>query len=263
MENTNNPFDFAKLPNSFLSLINKPELAFQFFDMLPTPIEIFGADGVVIYLNRAWAEMVNIKDIYLVVGVYNYKTDPVCLEITGQEFVDRVFRGEAVTYPDFPAPIQDVYDRGVIDEKPWEAATMDMFFLPIWDGDQFVCSICFATVKNMYKGRADIVDAKKYIDQHWLDEFDPDTVAKSVNISPAHLRALFKQHAGMTMHDYYKKVKVDHIKGKLADRNLSIAEAFGACGENSRGAFVRTFKELTGMTPTEYRASINNSLADK
>jgi len=168
----NNPFDFTKLPDSFLSMINKPELAFQFFDMLPTPIEIFGADGVVTYLNRAWAEMVSIKDIYLVVGDYNFKTDPVCREIMGDEFVDRVFRGEAVTFPDFPAPIQDVYDRGVIDEKPWEAATMDMFFLPIWDGDQFICSICFATVKNMYKGRADIVDAKKYIESHWQEEYD-------------------------------------------------------------------------------------------
>jgi len=107
----------------------------------------------------------------------------------------------------------------------------------------------------MYQGRQDVVKAKEYIDNHWLDEFDSKAVGKALNISHAHLRALFKQHAGMTMHDYYKKVKVGHVKGKLADRNLSIAEAFTACGEDSRGAFVRTFKELTGMTPTEYRNS--------
>ena len=252
----NNQFDFTKLPDSFLSMINKPELAFQFFDMLPTPIEIFGADGVVTYLNRAWAEMVSIKDIYLVVGDYNFKTDPVCREIMGDEFVDRVFRGEAVTFPDFPAPIQDVYDRGVIDEKPWEAATMDMFFLPIWDGDQFICSICFATVKNMYKGRADIVDAKKYIESHWQEEYDQNAVAKSVNMSVSQLYNLFKQHVGMAPGDYYKQVKVKHIKEKLADKNLTIADAFAACGEDSRSSLRKVFKEMTGMSPKEYKASI-------
>jgi len=34
------------------------------------------------------------------------------------------------------------------------------------------------------------------------------------------------------------------------------AGIFIACGEDSRGAFVRTFKELTGMTPTEFRNSL-------
>jgi YesN/AraC family two-component response regulator len=107
----------------------------------------------------------------------------------------------------------------------------------------------------MYKGRADIVDAKKYIDEHWMDEFDQEALAKAVKVSLSHLRSLFKQHTGETMNDYYKKVKVGHIKEKLMDKNLLIAEAFSLCGEDNRGAFVRTFKELTGMTPSEYRNS--------
>jgi len=252
----NNQYDFTTLTDSFRAMINNGELMFQIFDLFPIPIEVFAPDGISMYVNRATMEMVNNTDPSLIVGKYNYKNDPVCLEIMGQEVVDKVFRGESVFFPDFPAPIQDVLDRGVIEEKPWEAATMDLFFLPVWDGDKFLCSICLFIIKNIYKGRADIVDAKKYIEQHWIDEFDPAAVAKSVNLSPPYLRALFKQHTGMTMHDYYKKVKVDHIKEKLADRNLSIAEVFNACGENSRGAFVRTFKDLTGMTPTEYRNSL-------
>lgn len=57
----------------------------------------------------------------------------------------------------------------------------------------------------------------------------------------------------MTMHDYYIKVKVDRIKEKPADRSYNVKEAFAACGEDSRSGFARTFKELTGMTPSEYR----------
>jgi len=61
------------------------------------------------------------------------------------------------------------------------------------------------------------------------------------------------------MHDYYKKVKVDHIKERLRDKSLNIAEVFALCGEDNRGALGRTFKELTGMTPRGYRNSLNKT----
>jgi len=256
MERTNNHYDFTKLSESFQTLIRNPELTFQFFDMLPTPIEIWGSDGTTIYVNQACMEMVNCKDASLLVGKYNLWNDPVCLEIMSKEVIDRIFRGEHVTFPDFPAPIQDVKDRGVIDEKPWEAATMDLYFLPIWDGDTFTCTICFFTVKSMYKGRADIVDAKKYIESHWQEEYDQNAVAKSVNMSVSQLYNLFKQHVGMAPGDYYKQVKVKHIKEKLADKTLTIADAFAACGEDSRSSLRKVFKEMTGVSPKEYKADI-------
>jgi len=252
----NSQYDFSKLSDSFQALIGNKELSFQFYDMFPFPVEIFGAKGTTVFLNRAFLDWNDVKDANLIVGIYNLWKDPVCLEIMGKKVIDGIFNGETVTFPDFPVPIHDLVDRSVIDEKPYESAYTDLFFFPIWDGDRLAYVVCVFIVKRMYQGRQDVVKAKEYIDNYWLDEFDSKAVSKALNISHAHLRALFKQHAGMTMHDYYKKVKVDHVKGKLADRNLSIAEAFAACGEDSRGAFVRTFKELTGMTPTEFRNSL-------
>jgi transcriptional regulator GlxA family with amidase domain len=111
-------------------------------------------------------------------------------------------------------------------------------------------------VKNVYSGKPEIANAKKYIDEHWLDEFDVEAVAKFVCVSPKHLNMLFKSNTGMTMNDYYKKIKVDRIKEKLIDKNLTVAEVFSLCGEDNRGAFGRTFKDLTRMTPTEYRNSL-------
>lgn len=251
----NSSYDFKKLSESFQSLIKNPDLTFQFFDLLPTPIEIFDADGTSMYVNQAAMVMSGCTDASLLIGKYNLWKDPVCNEICGKDVIDRVFRGEAVTFSDFPAPIQDVLDRGVIETKPWESATMDLFFLPIWDGGQFVCTICFFTVKSMYMGRADVAQTKEYIDKHWQDRFDPKEVAKSVSMSVRQLYSLFRQHTGMTPGSYYKQVKVDHIKERLLDKDLTIAEAFAACGEDSRGTYARVFKEIVGMSPKEYRAS--------
>ena len=70
-------------------------------------------------------------------------------------------------------------------------------------------------------------------------------------------RALIRNQAlDYQILDYHKKVKLDHIKEKLMDKNLTIAEAFSFCGEDNRGTYTRTFKEMTGMTPTEYRNNL-------
>jgi AraC-like DNA-binding protein len=254
----NNQIEFEKLSEPFKALIGNGRLNYQLLDLLPMPVEIFAPDGMCIFINRAWMELNGITDACMAIGIgkYNLKHDPVCLEILGQECIDKIFNGETVSIPDFPVPIKEAINRGVIGKKPFEAATMDMFLLPLWDGDVFACTICFATVKNIYHGKPEVAESKKYIDEHWQDEFSENDIAKAANVSPRHLRLLFRNNTGTTMYDYYKSVKVDHIKEKLADRNLTVAEAFSFCGLDSRGGFGKIFKQLTGMTPREYKDSL-------
>jgi AraC-like DNA-binding protein len=244
----------AGLSEQYRALIGNPELAHQMYDLMPMPINIFAPDGTAIFVNRASMKMVNCTDANLLVGKYNLKYDPVCLGIFGQEVMDRIFRGEAVPIPDFPAPIQDVAQRGVIDEKPYQAAAMDLFCLPIWDGGVFVCTICFFTVKNAYEGRADVGKAKAYIRENWREKFDIGAVtAAAGRVNERQLYRMFKEATGITPFEYYRKVKLEKIQEKLMDGSLEVGEAFAACGVDSKGTYFRLFKEKTGMTPTEYR----------
>jgi len=201
-------------------------------------------------------ELNNVPDASLFVGNYNGQTDPLMIEIIGQEALDRIRRGEIVSFRDFPAPIEDVVNRGITEGKPWEAATMDLFFLPLWDGDVFKCSVCFFTVKNKYQGRSDIAKAREYIEIHWRDEFDLDKVAQAANLSSRHFRRLFTELVGETPQEFYQKIKIEKIKEKLLDGNLSIEQAFKACGVDSRGRYLKHFKEETGCNPSEYRKAI-------
>jgi AraC-like DNA-binding protein len=248
------PSTLAGLSESFKALTGNPELMHQVLDLHPIPIEIFAPDGLSIFVNRAYMEMLHLQDANLLVGTYNLKNDPVCLEIFGQDVIDSMFRGESFLYSGFPVPVQDMVNRDVLDEKPYEAATMDVFVLPVWDGGAFVCTICFFTVKNVYEGRADIVRAKAYIREHWLAKFDMAAlVAATGSVSERHFRRLFKEVTSITPHAYYQKVKLEKIREKLMDSTLSVAEAFTACGVDSHGAYFRLFKEKTGMSPTDYR----------
>jgi len=252
-----NHTDMDKLSAPFRALIGNAGLNYQILDLLPIPIEIFSPDGLCIFQNRAAMEFQGISDANDIVGKYNYNNDPICLEIMGQDVYDRVSRGEVVSFPNFPVPIQDIVDRGVIEEKPFEAATMDLFFLPIWDCDTFVCTIMFCTVRNVYHGRDDILKAKEYVESHWLDDFDLDKAAGSANLSRHHFTRIFKEVSGDTPLRYYKKIKIKKIQEKLFDGNLTVEQAFAACGVEYRGAYLRLFKEITGKTPTEYRKDNN------
>jgi len=240
------------LSEVFEKLINSPALNLQVYDTLPIPIEIFAPDGTCVFYNKAAKELNGISDATLFIGKYNLKNDPVCLEIIGQEYMDSIFRGEPGLYPDFPVPIQEVVDRGAIDEKPFKAAMMDIHTQPVWDGDTFVCTICLFIVKHIYHGRAEMIKAQEYMDENWFESFDREKIAAAAGVSPCHFSRMFKQYSGMTPQDYYQKIKVDKIKEKLLDPNLTITQAFAECGVDSKGKYYQHFKDVAGMTPTEY-----------
>jgi AraC-like DNA-binding protein len=233
------------------------EAWFQVLDMFPIPIEIFSPDGTVVFVNRSHLDFINCKEPSLVIGKYNVLKDPVCMDQLGyRDELQRAFKGEMVMVKGFPAPIHDLVERNVINEKPFEKATMDLYLYPIWKDDKLHLVVCVFVIRSLYLGRPDVIKAKEYIDKNWQGKYDPKAVAKSVNMSVAQLYNLFKQHIGMTPGDYHKKVKVEQIKAKLADKSLSIKEVFVACGEDSRSWLSTVFKKLTGMSPKQYRENL-------
>ena len=230
------------------------EFWFQSLDFFPLPVEVFAPDGTSLFLNRMGLAMNNISDPDLVVGKYNLLKDPVCNDQMGMRAsIQKAFSGEAVVCPDVVVPIQDLVDRGVISEKPFEKSFADFYLYPIKYSGKLVFVIFFYVVKKMYYGRPYVVKAREYIDTNWLEKFDPRAVAKHVNMSVNQLYSIFKKHTGMTPGDYYRSCKVEHIKKALADKNVSVKEAFMACGEDSQGWIKKVFKDVTGFTPLEWR----------
>ena len=242
----------------FQMLPDNREFVFRFLDNFPIPVEIFTPDGTVIFINRAGMELNNIADLNLVVGKYNLLNDPVCNDQLGlRENIQKAFGGEAVFSSDVIAPLQDLMDRGVINEKPFEKSVMDFHLYPVKHNDVLAFVVFVSIVKKLYYGQPDLARVKEYIDSHWRSEFNSHAVAESLDMSERQLYKLFKKHTGMTPGEYYRRCKVERIKEKLADRNVNIKEAFLSCGEDSRGRIARTFKEITGMSPRKYRESLS------
>ena len=157
---------------------------------------------------------------------------------------------------DVDAPIQNLVDRGVVSEKPFEKSSMDFHLYPIKDGGKVAFVVYVCNIKKLYHGREDLARAREYMDSHWQDEYDRNAVARAAGIGVTQLYACFKQYAGMTPGEYHKRVKVDMVKDRLRNKNLSVKDVFIQCNVNDHSSFSRLFKRITGLSPTQFRKEL-------
>lgn len=67
----------------------------------------------------------------------------------------------------------------------------------------------------------------------------------------------FKKHTNKSFFDFLKAYRVEHACKQLAQSKAQpITEIAEGCGFQSQSNFNRRFKEIKGMTPTQYRKSI-------
>ena len=101
----------------------------------------------------------------------------------------------------------------------------------------------------------EIWKARKFIEEHSGDELSLRKVAKAVNISANHLSEKFKQVTGINFVDYIARARFEKTRDLLLSSNRRISEIAFAAGFQSLSQFNRVFKNLSGKSPTEYRAA--------
>ncbi|ERI93591.1 transcriptional regulator, AraC family [Clostridiales bacterium oral taxon 876 str. F0540] len=82
-----------------------------------------------------------------------------------------------------------------------------------------------------------------------------EDLANSLNISKGYASDCFKKHMGTTIMQYAKKIKVERAKTLLLNSTSSILEIASLLGFYDQSHFTKAFKELVGVTPTEFRNS--------
>ncbi len=78
-------------------------------------------------------------------------------------------------------------------------------------------------------------------------------MAQSVNLSPTRLSCLFKAETGTPPARYLRKLRMEVAATLLEETFLSVKEIMARVGFSDESHFVRDFKRIKGMTPTQYR----------
>lgn len=78
------------------------------------------------------------------------------------------------------------------------------------------------------------------------------------NISLSQLVRLFKNHTGVTPHQYLIHLRIEHAKRLIRCGNLSGKEIAVQAGFSDQAHFTKLFKRMTGMSPLKYASQSGN-----
>jgi AraC-like DNA-binding protein len=96
--------------------------------------------------------------------------------------------------------------------------------------------------------------ARDAIDRAYAHPLDIEELARVASVSEAHFIRTFRTTFGETPHRYLQRRRVERAMFKLRETELSVTDICLDVGFTSLGTFSRTFHDILGMTPTEYRA---------
>lgn len=96
--------------------------------------------------------------------------------------------------------------------------------------------------------------ARDTMDRSFELPLDVPSLAASAGCSEAHFIRTFKDVFGETPHRYLQRRRVERAMYLLRETQASVTDVCFDVGFNSLGTFSRTFKDITRLTPTQFRS---------
>lgn len=98
----------------------------------------------------------------------------------------------------------------------------------------------------------------EYIQEHYSEKLTVSQIALAAYISERECFRIFRQNLGMTPLEYVKNFRIRQACIMLSDPGLSVSYIGQSCGLGSSSYFGKTFREVMGCTPREYRIKWQN-----
>ncbi|MPQ44927.1 AraC family transcriptional regulator, partial [Clostridium tarantellae] len=125
----------------------------------------------------------------------------------------------------------------------------------------------FELIKNKNKvhvPKLSIERIEKYVLENYTDySFSLQLVSDKFGISLSYLSQYFKDKTGITILDYITTLKMNKAKNLLTNSNLTLKHIAEEIGYSSVSSFIRRFKQVTKMTPGEYKKINIKSLKEE
>ncbi len=98
-----------------------------------------------------------------------------------------------------------------------------------------------------------INNALKYIAKNYKNDLNIDTICNEVSFSKYYFCKIFKEHMGVTIHQYVNEFRINKSKDLLTYSKLSINAIATSAGFKNTLTYSRCFERSMHMTPTDYR----------
>ncbi len=93
----------------------------------------------------------------------------------------------------------------------------------------------------------------EYINEHCTENISLDEIAQLAGFSKFHFSRLFKSYTNVSYYRYVNQKRIVLAESLLIDPELSVTEVALRSGYDSLSSFIRMFKIIKGVTPTEFK----------
>jgi AraC family transcriptional regulator len=137
-----------------------------------------------------------------------------------------------------------------------QAARVSTPSLYVESAAEFLATHLFTRVStpNAWTPEPRIHQSLQYLRDNLHRELSLGEIAESAGLSRYHFLRTFKQVTGHTPFIYLRNLRIDEARRHLKQGSRSIAEIAHLCGFSSQGALSTTFRRVTGVSPSQYRA---------
>jgi YesN/AraC family two-component response regulator len=98
-----------------------------------------------------------------------------------------------------------------------------------------------------------------YINEHYIKpDISLNYLAEMFNISPSYLSKSFKDYTTINFVDYIIQVRMKAAQSLLLESQLTINQIAEQVGYANVTSFMRSFKKINGLTPSEYRQTFSS-----
>lgn len=107
------------------------------------------------------------------------------------------------------------------------------------------------------KNKAKVYEAVAYINSHYQEDLNMAIVSNYVSMNYSLFSIVFKECMGVNFINYLKNLRISEAKRLLEETDEKIVDISKAVGYENEKHFMKTFKAICGVSPSDYRKNHN------
>src|SRR6201984_3195265 len=112
-------------------------------------------------------------------------------------------------------------------------------------------------------GSARLRKIKEFVHAKMEYDLSLDEMAQSVGLSTAHFARMFRKSTGQTPHQFVLRQRLERARAMLRAADSRVLDVAVACGFKTQQHFAQVFRDVWGVSPTEYRQDLDPSEATR